>query len=96
MSPSNLAALPHFPVLPIFEMKHLAQAGLSNMDVIASTTRIAAEALGLEATIGQISANYCADLIVVKGNPVQDLSVLEQPAAPLIVMQRGEITVDRR
>jgi imidazolonepropionase-like amidohydrolase len=79
-----------------FEMKHLAQAGLSNMDVIASATRIAAEALGLEATIGQIAPNYCADLIVVKGNPVQDLSVLELPAAPLIVVQRGEMTVDRR
>ncbi|MEZ4639775.1 MAG: amidohydrolase family protein [Caldilineaceae bacterium] len=79
-----------------FEMKHLAQAGLPNKAVIASATRVAAEALGLEDTIGQIAPNFCADLIVLNGDPTQNLSVLEQPAAPLIVMQRGEITVDRR
>ena len=45
-------------------------------DVIASATSIAAKLCGLEGKIGVIAAGASADLIVVDGNPLKDLSLL--------------------
>lgn len=45
-------------------------------EVIASATHIAARLLGLEGKIGTIAPGAFADLIVVDGDPLQDLSLL--------------------
>ncbi len=79
-----------------FEMKHLAQAGLSNQAVIAAATRVAAAALGLGDEIGQIAPGFCADLLILDGDPLQSLDVLDQPASLVAVLQKGEISVERR
>jgi imidazolonepropionase-like amidohydrolase len=45
-------------------------------EVIASATHIAAKLLRLEGKIGTIAPGAYADLIVVDGDPLQDLSLL--------------------
>ncbi|MNV63687.1 N-ethylammeline chlorohydrolase [compost metagenome] len=45
-------------------------------DVIRSATLDAAKALGYEGRLGTIAAGAFADLIVVDGNPLEDLSLL--------------------
>jgi imidazolonepropionase-like amidohydrolase len=72
------------------------QVGMSPMEAIASGTRIAAEALGLEDEIGTLSAGKAADLLIVTGDPSQDVSILKQKSAIELVMKSGEIVVDRR
>ena len=72
------------------------QVGMSPMQAIASGTRIAAEALGLEDEIGTLSPGKKADLLMVAGDPSEDVTILKQKAAIELVMKSGEIVVDRR
>lgn len=59
------------------ELGYLREAGLSNKDVLASATRIGADILGMGDKLGTIEAGKIADLIVLGGNPEQDLSALK-------------------
>jgi imidazolonepropionase-like amidohydrolase len=72
------------------------QVGMSPMEAIASGTRIAAEALGLEDEIGTLSAGKTADLLIVEGDPSKDVGILRQKAAIELVMKAGRVVVDRR
>ena len=93
-SDAGMPRVPHGGVA--YEMYHLARAGLPIQAAIAAATRLAAEALGLEAEIGQVRSGFWADLIVVEGDPTQDLAVLQQRKRILVVIQKGRVAVDRR
>ncbi|HBY94374.1 MAG: amidohydrolase family protein [Ardenticatenaceae bacterium] len=56
-----------------FVNKHL---GMSPMDAIVAGTRSAATVLGLEGMVGTLEAGKVADVISVKGNPLEDLTLL--------------------
>ncbi len=79
-----------------FEMIHLAAAGLSNQAVIASATSVAAAALGIDDRVGAVRPGMTADLLLVDGNPLADMAVLDDPAKIKVVLQGERITVDRR
>lgn len=51
--------------------------GMSNRQAFASATTRAAEVLGMEGEIGRIAPGYSADIIAVEGNPLADVTVLE-------------------
>ncbi len=72
------------------------QIGMSPMEAITSATRIGAEALGLEDEIGTLSVGKKADLLIVDGDPSQDISLLKQKPAIELVMKSGQIAADRR
>lgn len=58
------------------ELVLLNRAGLSPMDSIAAATGRAAEALSLSRVTGSLRPGLAADLIVVDGNPLEDLTLL--------------------
>ncbi|GGF54976.1 amidohydrolase [Azorhizobium oxalatiphilum] len=59
-------------------------------EVIASATSIAAKLLRMEGQIGTIAAGAFADLIVVDGDPLKDLSLLTRQGAHMpLIMQGG-------
>ncbi|MQM28290.1 metal-dependent hydrolase family protein [Glycomyces albidus] len=65
-------------------------------DVIRSATVTAARLLGEEGRLGQIVPRALADLLVVDGDPLEDLGVLTDPDTRLkLIMQGGEVKVDR-
>jgi imidazolonepropionase-like amidohydrolase len=72
------------------------QVGMSPVEAIASATRIGAEALGLEEEIGTLSVGKTADLLIVDGDPSQDVGILRQKPAIEVVMKSGRVVVDRR
>jgi imidazolonepropionase-like amidohydrolase len=51
-------------------------AGLTPMETIVASTRLAAQALGVDA--GVISKGRLADLILVRGNPLDGMSALSR------------------
>jgi imidazolonepropionase-like amidohydrolase len=53
--------------------------GMPIEEVLAAATTVAADALGLSAITGSLAADMAADLIVVDGDPAEDLSVLRRP-----------------
>jgi len=60
------------------EVKMLVEAGLTPMDAIRAATSKAAEVLDLQDQVGTIAPGKIADVILVEGNPVSDLSALER------------------
>jgi imidazolonepropionase-like amidohydrolase len=56
------------------EIRSMVELGMSPMDAIAASTRIGALALGMENDLGTIETGKLADVIVVAGNPLVDLS----------------------
>ena len=65
---------------------------LSSRDVLASATTVAAELVGMDGKLGVVREGALADLIVVKGNPLEDVGLLSDPKNNLsLVMQGGKI-----
>ncbi|MDW8098064.1 MAG: amidohydrolase family protein [Anaerolineae bacterium] len=62
--------------------------GMSAKEVLASATRVAAEAIGLADQVGTLEVGKRADAIAVEGNPLEDLRVLRQVA---VVIRDGRI-----
>lgn len=61
----------------IREIELLGNAGIPPMDVIASATRIPAEMMGIGNLIGTVEVGKRADLIVVRDDPLKDLTALK-------------------
>jgi|GEM_PF-2333687 Imidazolonepropionase and related amidohydrolases len=59
---------------PLREIELLAEAGLSNLEVIKASTLTAASVLGRDHEIGSIETGKFADIIVVDGDVINDLS----------------------
>jgi imidazolonepropionase-like amidohydrolase len=62
------------------------------IDVIRSATVNAAKLFRMEGEIGFISPGACADLLLVDGNPLEDLGVLQNPDRYLkVIMSNGSV-----
>jgi imidazolonepropionase-like amidohydrolase len=69
--------------------------GFSPLDTIKCATRTGAEILGREREIGTLEAGKFADVLIVDGDPVADISILENRRRFLAVMQGGIIKAGR-
>jgi imidazolonepropionase-like amidohydrolase len=54
-------------------MELMAKAGLTPMQIIESFSKNAAEALGIEKDYGTLTKGHFADLVVLDGNPLEDI-----------------------
>jgi imidazolonepropionase-like amidohydrolase len=77
------------------ELEALVASGLSPMDAIIAATKVSAEALGLEKEIGTLENGKYADLIVLKGDPLEDIGILRCASRIKMVVQNGEIVMNR-
>ena len=73
----------------------LTQTGMTPLQAIVSATKNASECLGLDKEIGTIETGKNADLILVQGNPLDDIGILEKGAAVKFVMKNGETYLDQ-
>lgn len=78
------------------ELKYLVEAGLSPMQALRAATQWAAACLGLEREIGTVEKGRLADLVLVAGNPLDDVTLLLDPARIELVVKGGVICADRR
>ncbi len=62
--------------------------GMKPMDAIVSATRGAARILGADRETGSLEAGKAADIVAVRGNPLENIRVLENV---IFVMKDGEI-----
>ena len=63
--------------MPITEIRLMRDAGMTAMQIVEAATRNAAIVCGLADELGTIEAGKVADLIVVDGNPLARLDLLE-------------------
>lgn len=76
------------PIMPyglgfIVEVEQLAEAGLGPAEALRAATLTAAEALGLAGELGVIAPGALADLVLLDGNPLDDIRYLRRVRAVL-------------
>lgn len=74
------------------ECAHFVRMGMTPFQAIQAATTSAAALLGLEKATGQLTPGFEADLILVPGNPLEDIIVLQDI---LLVMSNGQLSVQR-
>jgi imidazolonepropionase-like amidohydrolase len=75
-----------------FFVKH---AGFTPEETIKCATQTGAEILGMEKEIGTVEVGKLADLLIVEGDPIADISILEDRKRFLAVIQGGIIKAGR-
>lgn len=68
------------------EISFMVEHGMSPKEAIEAMTATAAEVVGLD--IGVLEPGNYADLLVIEGNPVEDVSLLREPTT---VLKGGEV-----
>ena len=76
------------------ELDMLVDAGMTPMQAIVAGTSEAAACCGLGAELGTVGAGKLADLIVVDGNPLADITVLQERDRIRLVMKEGQVYRD--
>jgi imidazolonepropionase-like amidohydrolase len=74
-----------------FELELMVKAGYSPMEAILAATRIGSETLEMGKELGSIEIGKYADLIVVDGDPLRDIRILQDGSKIRVVMKGGEI-----
>ena len=74
------------------EIVNFTLLGFTPMDAIRAGTSLAADALGIGATTGRVGAGLEADLIVVEGNPLDDIRTIQDVT---IVISNGRVALNR-
>src|SRR5262245_35996432 len=78
------------------EIECLLKAGLTPLQALRAATGWAAECIGREHDLGTIEKGKLADLIVVNGDPLEDVTILQKPENIALVLKDGRIVADRR
>jgi imidazolonepropionase-like amidohydrolase len=77
------------------EIECLVKAGLTPLQALRAATGWAAECLGLVRDLGTVEKGKLADLIVVAGDPLGDVALLQDRARIALVLKGGEIAANR-
>lgn len=77
------------------ELELMVKAGMKPVDALLSATRMGAELMGWGDRMGQVKLGYWADLILVDGDPLSDIRILQDLSKIKLVMKAGKIEVRR-
>jgi len=73
------------------ELEFLVRAGLKPIAAIKSATGTAARILGKHGLIGTLAPGAWADLLVVDGDPLEDICILSKPERIRLVILQGRL-----
>ena len=77
------------------EIECLVKAGLTPLQALRAATGWAAECLGREHEFGTVEKGKLADLVVVAGDPLGDVTILQDPERIALVLKGGEVAANR-
>ncbi len=77
------------------ELELMVQAGLKPIEAITCATKVGAEACYLGTKTGTIEKGKWADLIVVDGDPIINIKILQDKSKIRLVMKEGNVEVNR-
>lgn len=70
-------------------------AGISEMKAVELATRGGAEALNLGDQVGTLEVGKVADILVIDGNPLEDINILQNKSRIRMIIKEGEIVVQK-
>ncbi|MFE2092530.1 amidohydrolase family protein [Streptomyces sp. NPDC059460] len=71
------------------ELAYLVEYGMTPMGAIKAGTSEAAELIGLADELGTLEPGKRADVVIARGNPLEDITSLSKPENVLLVMKDG-------
>jgi imidazolonepropionase-like amidohydrolase len=74
-----------------YELYLMVKHGMREMDALVACTKRAAQALRMENKMGTLEKGKWADVIVVEGNPLEDIGILVNKENIKLVMKEGKI-----
>lgn len=77
------------------ELELMVDAGMKPEQALVAATKAGAEIVGLGDRVGTLEPGKLADLIVVGGDPLADISILQKPEAVGLVMKDGKVVAER-
>jgi imidazolonepropionase-like amidohydrolase len=77
--------------MPLYEMKLMNDAGMTPMQIIVAATKNAAQVCRKDGELGSLEVGKTADVVVVDGDPLRDLSALGRPK---LVIHEGYVVRD--
>ncbi len=83
---TDAGVMPHETAAGQFRI--MVEYGMSPLDAIRAATANAADALGQTGEVGTLKPGAWADMVVVNGDPLADVTILEKPAK---VLKAGEL-----
>lgn len=78
-----------------YELEMLVEAGMHPMQALKSATSVAADALDIPG-VGRVAEGAYMDLVCVAGDPLADITVLQDNARIPLVLKGGDLVADRR
>ena len=76
-----------------FELEWLVRHDVSPEDAILAATKHGAEVMGKEGELGTLEPGKRADIVVLKGNPLEDMRAVYKVVA---VIKEGHLVIDKR
>ncbi len=70
------------------------EGGMSPMQAIVASTKTSAECAHVDDVVGTLEPGKLADLLIVDGNPLDDISILEDKSNLKMIMQSGNAYKD--
>jgi imidazolonepropionase-like amidohydrolase len=70
-------------------MELLVRIGFTPMEAIVATTKTASEVLGLEKKIGTLEKGKLADLVIIDGDPLENIGILQHKEKIMAIMKEG-------
>lgn len=73
------------------ELELMTDIGMTPMEAIIATTKTAAECLGWDEKLGTLEEGKLADVVIVKGNPLENIGSLADNETIQVVIKDGKV-----
>jgi imidazolonepropionase-like amidohydrolase len=77
------------------DLQRLVEAGFSPMESIVAATKTASETIMMQDQIGTLESGKLADIVIVNGNPLDDIAMLQDENRIHMVLKGGSIAIRR-
>lgn len=74
----------------LFELELMVRAGMTPMQAIVAATKTGSELLDISDDLGTIVPGKIADILVVDGNPLDDITLLQERQNLALIMKAGK------
>jgi len=76
------------------ELQLMVACGMTPMQAIVASTKTASECVHMQGDVGTLEPGKYADLLIIDGDPLDDISILQEPGRIALVMQGGRVHKD--